>query len=45
MTLGEALISAWQQALGERRDEIELESRRYGVNVLGFKGSLERLSF
>ena len=38
MTLGDALMSAWRQALGERRDEIELEGRTYRVNVLRSKG-------
>ncbi len=38
MTLGDGLISAWQQALGERRDEIELEGRTYRVTVLRSKG-------
>ena len=40
MTLGEALISAWRQALGERRDEIELEGQTYRVTVLKSKGLL-----
>jgi len=38
VTLGEAMISAWQQALGERRDEIELEGKTYPVRVLRSKG-------
>ena len=38
MTLGDALISAWRQALGERRDEIELEGKTYRVTVLRSKG-------
>ena len=38
MTLGDALISAWQQALDERRDEIELEGMTYRVTVLRSKG-------
>ena len=38
MTLGEAMISAWQQALGERRDEIELEGKTYPVSLLRSKG-------
>jgi hypothetical protein len=38
MTLGEALISAWQQALGEGRDDIELESETYPVTVSRAKG-------
>ena len=38
MTLGEALISAWHQALSERRDEIELEGRTHRVTVLKSKG-------
>jgi len=38
MTLGEALISAWQQALGEGRDDIELEGETYPVTVSRAKG-------
>jgi len=38
VTLGEAMISAWQQALGERRDEVELEGKTYRVTVLRSKG-------
>ena len=38
MTLGDALISAWQQALGEGRDEVELEGKTYRVAVLRSKG-------
>ncbi len=38
MTLGEAMISVWQQALGERRDEIGLESQTYRVTILRSKG-------
>ncbi len=38
MTLGDVLISAWQQALGERRDEVELEGKTYRVAVLRSKG-------
>jgi len=33
MTLGDALISAWQQALSERRDQVELEGAAYPVSV------------
>ncbi len=38
MTLGEAMIFAWQQALGEGRDEVELEGKTYRVTVLRSKG-------
>jgi hypothetical protein len=38
VTLGDALNSVWQQALGERRDEIELEGKTYRVSVLRSKG-------
>jgi len=38
MTLGETLISVWQQALGERRDNIELEGETYPVTVSKAKG-------
>ena len=38
MTLSGALISVWQEALCERRDEIELEGRTYRVTVLRSKG-------
>jgi len=38
VTLGDALISAWQQALGESRDEIELEGQTHRVTVLRSKG-------
>jgi len=38
MTLGEALISVWQQALGEGRDDIELEGKTYPVTVSRAKG-------
>ncbi len=38
MTLGEAMMSAWQQALGDRRDEIELDGQTYRVTVLRSKG-------
>ena len=38
MTLGDALISAWQQALSEVRDNIELDGRTYRVTVLRSKG-------
>ena len=37
MTLGDGLISVWQQALGERRDEVELEGKTYRVTVLRSK--------
>jgi len=36
--LGDALISAWRQVLGERRDEIELDGQTYRVTVLRPKG-------
>jgi hypothetical protein len=38
MTLGETLISVWQQALGERRNDIELEGETYHVTVSKAKG-------
>jgi hypothetical protein len=38
MTLGEALISVWQQALGEGREDIELEGEAYPVTVSRAKG-------
>ncbi len=38
MTLGETLISVWQQALGERRYDIELEGQTYPVTVSRAKG-------
>ena len=38
MTLSDVLISAWHQALGERRDEVELEGKTYRVAVLRSKG-------
>ncbi|HEY1209416.1 MAG TPA: hypothetical protein VGE85_08615 [Terracidiphilus sp.] len=38
MTLGEALISAWQQALGDGREDIELEGKTYPVTVSKVKG-------
>jgi len=38
MTLGDALISAWQQALGGGRDNIELEGETYPVTVSRAKG-------
>ena len=38
MTLGEALVSVWQQALGEGRDDIELEGKIYPVTVSRAKG-------
>jgi hypothetical protein len=38
MTLGEALISVWQQALGEGHDNIELEGATYPVTVSRAKG-------
>jgi hypothetical protein len=38
VTLGDALISAWQQALSEVRDNIELDGRTYRVTVLRSKG-------
>jgi hypothetical protein len=38
MTLGETLISVWQQTLGEGRDDIELEGETYPVTVSRGKG-------
>ena len=38
MSLGDALISAWQQALSEGRDDIELEGETYPVTVSRAKG-------
>jgi phage protein U len=38
MTLGEALISAWQQTLGDGREDIELEGEIYPVTVSKAKG-------
>jgi hypothetical protein len=38
VTLGDVLISAWQQALGDRRDDVELEGKTYRVIVLRSKG-------
>ena len=38
MTLGETLISVWRQALGDRREGIELEGRTYPVTVSKGKG-------
>jgi len=38
VTLGEAMMSAWRQALGDRRDEVELEGKTYRVTVLRAKG-------
>jgi hypothetical protein len=38
MGLGEVLISVWQQALGERRDEVELEGETYAVTLSRAKG-------
>jgi hypothetical protein len=38
MTLGETLISVWQQALGEWRDNIELQGETYPVTVSRAKG-------
>lgn len=38
MTLGHSLISAWQQALSEGRDDIELEGETYPVTVSRAKG-------
>jgi len=38
MTLGETLISAWQQALCDRRDVIELAGAAYPVTVSKGKG-------
>ena len=38
MTLGDTLISAWQQALAEGREDIELEDKTYPVTVSKAKG-------
>jgi len=38
MTLGKVLVSAWQQTLGEGRDDIELEGETYPVTVSRAKG-------
>lgn len=38
MTLGDALISVWQQALSEGRDNIELEGETYLLTVSRAKG-------
>jgi ABC-type amino acid transport substrate-binding protein len=38
MTLRETLISTWQQALSEGRDDIELEGETYPVTVSRAKG-------
>jgi hypothetical protein len=38
MTLGETLISVWQQALGVGREDIELEGKSYPVTVSKVKG-------
>jgi hypothetical protein len=38
MTLGDALVSAWQEALCDEREEIELGGRTYRVTVLRSKG-------
>ena len=38
MTLGETLISAWQQAMGDGRGDIELEGKTYPVTVSKVKG-------
>jgi len=38
MTLGETLISVWQQALGDGREDIELEGETYPVTVSKAKG-------
>jgi hypothetical protein len=38
MTLGDALISVWHQALGEGREDIELEGETYPVTVSRAKG-------
>jgi hypothetical protein len=38
MTAGETLISVWQQALGEGRQDIELEGETYTVTVSKAKG-------
>jgi hypothetical protein len=38
MTLGETLISVWQQAMGDGREDIELEGKTYPVTVSKVKG-------
>jgi len=38
MSLGETLISVWQQALGEGRDDIELGGETYPVTASRAKG-------
>jgi hypothetical protein len=38
VTLGEALVSVWQQVLGEGRDDIELDGEDYRVTVVKSKG-------
>jgi predicted secreted protein len=38
MTLGETLISAWQQVLSDGRDDIELGGETYPVTVSRAKG-------
>ena len=38
MTLGETLISAWQQAMGDGRGDIELEGKTYPVTISKVKG-------
>ena len=38
MTLGDAMVSIWQQALGERREVIDLEGATYPVTLLKAKG-------
>jgi len=38
MTLGETLISVWQQALGDGREDIDLEGGTYPVTVSKAKG-------
>ena len=38
MTLGETLISVWQQALGEGRKGVELEGETFPVTVSKAKG-------
>ena len=38
MTLDEAVISVWQQALAEGRSNVELEGKTYAVTISKLKG-------
>ena len=38
MTLGDTMVSTWQQSLSEGRDDIELEGETYPVTVSRAKG-------